>query len=323
MVSGTAKLYGLAEAVGRCTGEMLLVLAGRTTAGPNAATTDRKERRAKAKETAKEKAKKLAEGMKEGAAYAAPPTSPDSQSSEEERGEGSYPEPNASADSEPSGSQQGTEDEDAEATQAAPRDPMQDSDEGADDEGAEEADQGVEGEQSSWGAGASADELAATRLAADDHGLDSEDTKEEGDTGDEEHETEEKDGEGKGQAGPTLTTAASAGGGDACSFSPPPVDRTHHSPGSGKRRMSDEDEREDAKQPKSTQVSVQQAKQHGSRVEYSEEEERCKAALKELGGTWPLKLEEWVQYGGTAYGWRLWQACEEGKRATASAEVGH
>ena len=40
-----------------------------------------------------------------------------------------------------------------------------------------------------------------------------------------------------------MTTAESAGGGDACSFSPPPVDRTHHSPGSGKRRMSDEQER--------------------------------------------------------------------------------
>ena len=244
MVSGTAKLYGPAEAVGRCTGEMLLVLAGGTTAGPNAATTDRKERRAKAKETAKEKAKKLAEGMKEGAAYAAPPTSPDSQSSEEEREEGSYPEPNASADSEPSGSQQGTEDEDAEATQAAPRDPMQAADEGAEDEGAEEADEGAEEEQASRGALAQrADELAAKRLAADDHDQDSEDTKEEGDTGDEEHEAEEKDGEGKGQAGPTLTTAESAGGGDACSFSPPPVDRTHHSPGSGKRRMSDEQER--------------------------------------------------------------------------------
>ena len=205
MVSRTAKLYGPAEAVGRCAGEWQLVLEGRITAGPNAATTDRKERRAKAKETAKEKAKKLAEGMKEGAAYAAPPTSPDSQSSEEEREEGSYPEPNASADSEPSGSQQGTEDEDAEATQAAPRDPMQAADEGAEDEGAEEADEGAEEEQSSR---ARADELAATRLAAYDHDQDSEDTKEEGDTGDEEHETEEKDGEGKGQAGPTLTTAA-------------------------------------------------------------------------------------------------------------------
>jgi hypothetical protein len=36
---------------------MQLVLEGRTTTGPNAATTDQKERRAKAKETAKEKAK--------------------------------------------------------------------------------------------------------------------------------------------------------------------------------------------------------------------------------------------------------------------------
>ena len=41
-----------------------------------------------------------------------------------------------------------------------------------------------------------------------------------------------------------MTTAESAGGGDACSFSPPPVDRTHHSP-RAKRRMSDEKEREE------------------------------------------------------------------------------
>ena len=72
MVSRTAKLYGPAEAVGRCAGEWQLVLEGRITAGPNAATTDRKERRAKAKE----KAKTLVEGRKEGAAFAAPPTSP-------------------------------------------------------------------------------------------------------------------------------------------------------------------------------------------------------------------------------------------------------
>jgi hypothetical protein len=45
----------------------------------------------------------LAEGRKEGAAFAAPLTSPDSQSSEEEREDGSYPEPN--------GSQEGAEDE--------------------------------------------------------------------------------------------------------------------------------------------------------------------------------------------------------------------
>ena len=233
---------------------MQMAMEGRATAGPNAATTERKKRRANAK-AEMEKAKKLAEGMKEGAAYAAPPTSPDSQSSEEEREEGSYPEPNASADSEPSGSQQGTEDEDAEATQAAPRDPMQAADEGAEDEGAEEADEGAEEEQSSRGALARADELAATRLAADDHDQDSKDTKEEGDTGDEEHEAEEKDREGKGQAGPTLTTAESAGGGDACSFSPPPVDRTHHSvclsPPRRERKLSGEDQQEDAKRSKS------------------------------------------------------------------------
>ena len=79
--NGKLKLFGPAEAVGRCAGEMQLVIEGRTAIGPNAATTDRKERRAKAKV----KAKKLAEGRKEGAAFAAPPTSPDSQSSEEER----------------------------------------------------------------------------------------------------------------------------------------------------------------------------------------------------------------------------------------------
>ena len=40
--SGVWKLYGSAEAVGRCAGETQLVLEGRTAAGPNAATTDRK-----------------------------------------------------------------------------------------------------------------------------------------------------------------------------------------------------------------------------------------------------------------------------------------
>jgi hypothetical protein len=78
---------------------MQLVIEGLTAAGPNAATTDRKERRAKAKK----RAKTLAEGRKEGAAFAAPPTSPDSQSSGGEREDGSYSEPN--------GSQQGAEDE--------------------------------------------------------------------------------------------------------------------------------------------------------------------------------------------------------------------
>ena len=75
--AGVWKLYGLAAAVGRCAGEMQMAMEGRATAGPNAATTERKKRRANAK-AEMEKAKKLAEGMKEGAAYAAPPTSPDS-----------------------------------------------------------------------------------------------------------------------------------------------------------------------------------------------------------------------------------------------------
>ena len=81
------------------------------------------------------------------------------------------------------------------------------------------------------------------KLAADDHDQGSEDTKEAGETGDEEQKAEEKDGEGKGQAALT-TTAGNDGGGGARSFSSPPVDRTHHSP-RGKRRMSDEKEREE------------------------------------------------------------------------------
>jgi hypothetical protein len=78
---GVWKFYGPAAAVGKCAGEMQLVVdagkAVKDTSPPNAATTYRKERRAKAKE----KAKKMAEGKKDGAAYAAPPASPDSQSS--------------------------------------------------------------------------------------------------------------------------------------------------------------------------------------------------------------------------------------------------
>ena len=81
------------------------------------------------------------------------------------------------------------------------------------------------------------------KLAADDHDQGSEDTKEAGETGDEEQKAEEKDGEGKGQAALT-TTAENNGGGGARSFSSPPVDRTHHST-RGKRRMSDEKEREE------------------------------------------------------------------------------
>jgi hypothetical protein len=54
---------------------------------------------------------------------------------------------------------------------------MQAADEGAEDEGAEEADEGAEEEQASRGAFAQrADELAAKRLAADDHDQDSKDT---------------------------------------------------------------------------------------------------------------------------------------------------
>ena len=52
-----------------------------------------------------------------------------------------------------------------------------------------------------------------------------------------------------------MTTAESGGGGDACSFSPPPVDRTHHSvclsPPRRERKLSGEDQQEDAKRSKS------------------------------------------------------------------------
>jgi hypothetical protein len=176
------KFYGPAAAVAKCAGEMQLVVdagkAVKDTSSPNAATTDREERRAKAKEKAK---KIMAEGKKEGAAYAAPPASPDSQSSGGER-EGSY--------SEPSESQQLAEDE-----------------------------------------------------AAADDVQDSGDTKEEGETGDEEQEAEEKDGECQGQAGPA-PLAGESGGGCACSFSSPPVDRA---PAKRERKMSDEEQQEAGK----------------------------------------------------------------------------
>jgi hypothetical protein len=71
----------------------------------------------------------------------------------------------------------------------------------------------------------------------------SEDTKEAGETGDEEQKADEKDGEGTGPAALT-TTAENGGGGGARSFSSPPVDRTHHS-SRGKRRMSDQEERDE------------------------------------------------------------------------------
>ena len=46
-----------------------------------------------------------------------------------------------------------------------------------------------------------------------------------------------------------MATAESDGGGDACSFSFS-LDRTHHHSPRTKRRMSDEEQQEDAKQPK-------------------------------------------------------------------------
>jgi hypothetical protein len=78
-------------------------------------------------------------------------------------------------------------------------------------------------------------EEAAARLAAANDVQDSGDTKEEGETGNEEQEAEEKGGEVKGQAGPSLT-AAESGGGCACSFSPSPDDRA---PAKRERKMSD------------------------------------------------------------------------------------
>jgi hypothetical protein len=98
---GVWKFYGPAAAVGKCAGEIQLVVdtgkAVNDTPSPNAATTDRKERRAKAKE----KTKKMTEDKTEGGPYAAPPASPDSQSSGGEE-DGS---------SEPSETQQLAEDE--------------------------------------------------------------------------------------------------------------------------------------------------------------------------------------------------------------------
>jgi hypothetical protein len=155
-------------------------------------------------------------------------------------------------------------------------------------------------------------------LAAYDHDQDSKDTKEEGDTGDEEHEADEKDGEGKVQAGPTLTTAESSGGGDACSFSPPPVDRTHHSvclsPPRRERKLSGEDQQEDAKRSKSPEKEdVGQADQHGSGGEGGEEMETEHVPLR-MYMTLDWTEEEWILCGGSAGGWRESQADSERRR---------
>jgi hypothetical protein len=114
-------------------------------------------------------------------------------------------------------------------------------------------------------------EEAAARLAAANDVQDSGDTEEEGETGDADHEAEEKDGEVKGPAEPTTT--AESGGGDACSFSPPPDDRTHHS-SRGKRRMSDEEEREEMMRVRTLpREDVPQLEQYGSGGEGGEREE--------------------------------------------------
>ena len=114
------------------------------------------------------------------------------------------------------------------------------------------------------------------KLAADDHDQGSEDTKEAGETGDEEQKAEEKDGEGKGQAALT-TTAGNDGGGGARSFSSPPVDRTHHSP--RKRRMSDEKEREE--ETRRMRLELERAQE-----QYDSSEHK---------GVWTGTKEEWTE----------------------------
>ena len=113
-----------------------------------------------------------------------------------------------------------------------------------------------------------------------------------------------------------MTTAESAGGGDACSFSPPLVDRTHHSPGSGKRRMSDEEQQEDAKQPKSPKrEDVQQAEQHGNGGEGGDEKERVRVPLRMHLPKyyWNMTDEEWQQYLGRERAFRQSQAAGHGE----------
>jgi hypothetical protein len=134
-------------------------------------------------------------------------------------------------------------------------------------------------------------------LAADDHDQDSEDTKEEGETGDEEQEAEEKDGEVKGQAAPPTT--AESDGDDARSLSPPPVDRTHHSP-RGKRRMSDKDEREELMRVRTPpREDVPQLEQYGSGGEGGNKEERVHVPLRmDRINYFGMTDEEFQQYMG-------------------------
>jgi len=117
------------------------------------------------------------------------------------------------------------------------------------------------------------------KLAADDHDQGSEDTKEAGETGDEEQKAEEKDGEEKGQAALTKT-AENDGGGGARSFSSPPVDRTHHSP-RGKRRMSDEKEREE--ETRRMRLELETAEEQYDNSEHK--------------GVWTGTKEEWAEVG--------------------------
>jgi hypothetical protein len=108
---------------------------------------------------------------------------------------------------------------------------------------------------------------AVARWLADDQ--DSEDTKEEGEPGDEEQEAEEKSREGKGQAGPTTTKAESGGGGHDCSFSSPLDDRAS---AKWERRVEEEGESISIEQqPEAVEEGAGAARLPGSkRVEESE-----------------------------------------------------
>jgi hypothetical protein len=111
-------------------------------------------------------------------------------------------------------------------------------------------------------------EEATARLAAANDVQDSGDMKEEGETGDEEQEAEEKGGEVKEQAG-LSSPARESGGGCACSFSSSPVDRA---PAKRERKMSDEEQQDVTKRLMS---SLQQGMDvHSSGEEGGEEEER-------------------------------------------------
>jgi hypothetical protein len=283
--AGAWKFYGLAAAVGRCASEMQMVIEGRATAGLNAATTERKERRAKAKEKL-EKAK--AEGRKEGTAYAALSTSPDSQSSEEERDDGS-PEPN--------GSQQGAEDEASEDKEDIADGRINDEQEAEVEVSAErEVAAGTEGAQEGRDMmgelpqrdeerDEEAAEGAEAAQALRDGTQEIRKHAEEKVVVDEEHEAEWRMLRARHEEGETAPLAGESGGGGACSFSSSPVDKTHHSP-RGKRRMSDEED-------------------------WEEETRQLQLELEKYGSSRPKSLRD----GGTEEEWRVRE--EERKRVSA------